>query len=720
MSGEMSSDAGQSAASEDRIGVIVIHGVGETQPGWINDDFIPELVKRTDGLGFSDRSEVYRLNDPGRITSRRTHFHVFTRSAQLRGNRAVTFVELFWADLSRIGESFFARLIAMLQLFYESPLVLGHAFLPSGQKGGLRLLRALILAANWILRWPLTGINASMFVCAIVVLALHALHRFEVLSFLMPRDFAYPAMAMLALLTVGALAFGNWRLHRDIALADIGFSTAVFSALLLTALVLEQLWTSGDRAATQRSEAFEYLHLGGEIFIFTAFLWTHVVTLAIIVFLFLYAWRKITRSPIPLMRPAVALGLTALQAVVWKIGISALWFLLVAAVIDGAEGRNEQQVRALFVLGKRQADLFHVVVFNVGMLIVILAVIGLVLTARYGMRTIRRKAVADQKLELPRLIVSPVVIATIFGLTLFNYYSFFGAKFLDFITCKSAEHYGIIGQILIDLRSIVLEVLNWSSLCGGQYTLPFDPFRLADALITRQQNPTDTDVLKVVGTAIGGSALTYLGTYFRIANSLQSASTGVLHIARDIVDHQYTPRYAGLNRMLVRSKRQRGYPRRERIRKRLDEMMDRVVAAGNYSRLVFVAHSQGSVILHDYLRTSGSGDMLPTVKRIDVVTLGSPLSHLYRYYFRSYDITFSGAEKYNPKLKSWTNLWRIDDPIGHRIDLFADGFIRNETLAAGGHTNYWRDHKVCQLILGLIDDSMEARADAADVSNAER
>lgn len=709
----MSNGTGAAAAAAEKIGVVVIHGVGETQPGWINDDFIPELEGRANGLGVSDRSEVYRLADPGRITSRRTHFHVFTRRAQLPGNRAVTFVELFWADLSRVGENLVARLIAMLQLFYESPLVLGHAFLPAGQKGGLRLLRFLILAANWILRWPLTGINASLFVCALVVLAMHVLGRFEFLKAMMPVDFAYPAMLMLALLAIGALAFGNWRLHRDIALADIGFSTAVFSTLLFAALLIEQVWTSGGRPGTQRSEEYEYLYLAGEIFIFTAFLWTHVVTLAIVVFLALFAWRTVSRSSIPLTRPAAALGLTALQAMVWKIVISALWFLLVAAVVEGKVAQTDQQVRALTVLKARQLDLFHVVVFNVGMLIVILAVIGLVVSTRYGLRTARRKAVADQRLDLPRLIVSQVVIVTIFALTLFNYYSFFGAKFLDFVTCKSAEHYSVIGQILVDVRSIVLEVMNWGSLCGGQYPLPFDPFRWADALITRQKDPTDTDVLKLVGTAIGGSALTYLGTYFRIANTLQSASTGVLHIARDIVDHQYTPRYAGLNRMLVRSKRQRGYPRRERIRKRLDEMMERVVSAGNYSRLVFVAHSQGSVILHDYLRTSGGDDILPSVKRIDVVTLGSPLSHLYRHYFRSYDATFAGADRYNPKVKSWTNLWRIDDPIGHRIDLFSDGFIKNETLKAGGHTNYWRDGRVCEVILDLIDAGPGAAGDTA-------
>lgn len=714
----MTAETAAPIPAQEKVGVVVIHGVGETEPGWINDYLVPELEKRTDGLVFSRRSEVYRLADAGR-TAPNQHFNAFVRRARLSGNREVAFIELFWADLSRVGNNIVSRFIALMRLFYEAPLVLGHAFLPSGQKGGLALLRWVILAANWLLRWPLTGINTAMLLCALVVLAMRTLMTSGWLPFMTVNDYAYPLMAILVLLSAGALAFGNWRLHRDIALADVGFSTAIMSALLLAALIVEQVWTTGAQQGTKRFTEFEYLHLAGELFIFTAFVWTHVVTAGILVFLALLAWRLIGRSPIPLSRPAAALGLTALQAVVWKIAISSLWFLIVAAVL--APYVNDPDVtsrRAYEVLSQRQYDLFHVVVFNVGMLIVILLALVLVIWTRVGTRMIWRSRVMRQRLELPRVIVSPVLIIVIFGLTLFNYYSFFGGKLLAFMTdsCTAGQSlmlgfYGPLGAKLIEWRNAVLGLLDWNGLCGKPMSLPFDPYQWANQIITGKEKPSHKDVLAVLGTAVGGSAITYLFAYFRLANRLQEASSGALHIARDIVDHQYTPRFGGLNRVLMRSKRQRGYPRRDRIRRRLDEVMNEVVAAEDFNRIVFVAHSQGTVILLDYLRSGSSTRTLATASRIDIVTLGSPLGHLYQHYFRSYDVTVPDATALDPKLASWINFWRIDDPIGHRVELIGGGFIRNETLAKGGHTNYWREIRVCRAVLDLIDPELCRRKD---------
>ncbi len=703
----MPTETETSTVAPEKVGVIVIHGVGETEAGWINEHLVPKLDKRSAGLTFSRRSEVYRLDDPGQSNSGQ-HFSAFTRRARMSANREVAFVELFWADLSRVGNNVVSRTLAMMRLFYVAPLVLGHAFLPPGQRGGLALLRWLILAANWLLRWPLTGINAALFFCALVVLGSQWLAGMAGLRYLLPSDWdiAYPLIAILALLTIAAIAFGNWRLHRDIALADIGYSTAACAALLCGGLVLEQFWRAGAR-----TRDFEYLYLASEIFIISAFVWSHVVVAAILVFLALLAWRIVRRASIPLSRPAAALGLTALQAVVWKIAISALWFLIVAAVLSRHQADTKiTDMPAFKALVSRQLDLFHVVVFNVGMLVVMLLAIGLLVSTRWGLRTFRRRALTEQRLDLPRLIISPVVIVIIFALTLFNYYSFFGDKFLRLLTAPCELPTGEVTTIIEEVRRWPIKVRNgfWalvgsSGLCGLKISLPMDPYQWAHQLITGQDTPTHNDVLAVLGTLLGGSALTYLITYFRIANRLQEASGGALHIARDVVDHQYTPRYAGINRLQPRSKRQRGYPRRERIRRRLNEVMMEVVAAEKFTRVIFVAHSQGTVILYDYLRSGSSETTLASASRFDIVTLASPLTHIYRHYFHSYDGSFAAAAEVNPKLGSWTNMWRIDDPIGHRIDLVENGFIGNETLPAGGHTNYWRDDRVCEVILSLID-----------------
>jgi hypothetical protein len=90
------------------------------------------------------------------------------------------------------------------------------------------------------------------------------------------------------------------------------------------------------------------------------------------------------------------------------------------------------------------------------------------------------------------------------------------------------------------------------------------------------------------------------------------------------------------------------------------------------------------------------------IKRFDIITLGSPLSHLYQHYFANYDQK-TRLEALNGRLCSWTNFWRIDDPIGHRVKLVAGDFIHNEPLRKlGGHMDYWKDGRVCEAILDVV------------------
>ena len=46
------------------------------------------------------------------------------------------------------------------------------------------------------------------------------------------------------------------------------------------------------------------------------------------------------------------------------------------------------------------------------------------------------------------------------------------------------------------------------------------------------------------------------------------------------------------------------WPRRERIRRRLLQVLDALAKRGNYDKIVFLAHSQGSVVIYDYLKST--------------------------------------------------------------------------------------------------------------------
>ena len=55
------------------------------------------------------------------------------------------------------------------------------------------------------------------------------------------------------------------------------------------------------------------------------------------------------------------------------------------------------------------------------------------------------------------------------------------------------------------------------------------------------------------------------------------------------------------------------------------------------------------------------------------------------------------------KVNSWTNMWRVDDPIGQDVELVTSPMhIENKGMDRGGHTMYWKENRVCEKIVGLI------------------
>src|SRR5262245_39189531 len=86
------------APTEERVGIVVIHGVGETEPGWINRSICDPLAEEASSLKLVSHSELHSLPDAGNVESG-SNFNVLLRRARM-GTRSIVFAELFWADLS--------------------------------------------------------------------------------------------------------------------------------------------------------------------------------------------------------------------------------------------------------------------------------------------------------------------------------------------------------------------------------------------------------------------------------------------------------------------------------------------------------------------------------------------------------------------------------------------------------------------------------------------
>ena len=119
------------------------------------------------------------------------------------------------------------------------------------------------------------------------------------------------------------------------------------------------------------------------------------------------------------------------------------------------------------------------------------------------------------------------------------------------------------------------------------------------------------------------------------------------------------------------------------------------------------------MILSDYLNDHDdlvdeahhARESLKGVKRIDVLTIGSPLKHIYEHYYGDYEPPYRGTKVLD--VDSWTNIWRVDDPIGQDINPTAcskDGMICNMGIGPGGHEDYWREVDVLAVLWSLIEN----------------
>ena len=66
--------------SRDNVGVIVIHGVGDCEPGWISHYVVDRLSARCAALRPQEHSEAYQLDDRGR-TNPGSFFPAYVRRA---------------------------------------------------------------------------------------------------------------------------------------------------------------------------------------------------------------------------------------------------------------------------------------------------------------------------------------------------------------------------------------------------------------------------------------------------------------------------------------------------------------------------------------------------------------------------------------------------------------------------------------------------------------
>lgn len=633
-------------------------------------------------IAFAPESEVHRVRDPESSDPLAT-WRANVRRWSL-SSRDVVMTELYWADLSKVGTTTLTRFSAILQLVMESPAVLGSAFVSHG--GGVHaLIRWMILFANWLMRRPIAGLSIAIFTAAFVLLCVENLVTDQDKTFWLGAAYV-SSLGFTAV--VGLAAFSRWA-HRKIGLADAALSTTIFSILLIVCALGLPNWL--PKLGMLQSSA-PYMLLSLFVLLSVWFVWTIVIALTVVVVglvtLKHALFGRSSGSP-PVARAGASITLSVLLGMLWKLILSLAGVLIIVlaepksmnlSASCGLSGTltyvdflkalpSRAEIPDACALAYSNIVLIGITIINFVSIVAVLMALFAVMATRRTLIRFRPDRAQAGTLALPRLIANPVIIFTAFLAAIVNPVLIFGS-------------HGVSNRALDNLQVLFYDV--------GTFFL----------------------------TSIAGVLL--LVFLYAFVNWLIDVSNSFVHVGRDLVNHQYNGVGGSLMTLIEPDKTAfevidgrrhvKTYRQRRRIQRRLEALIDEVIGRQDVDRLIFVGHSQGSVVLYDYLMNKDNlvrkdhleTDALADVKSIDIVTLGSPLTHIYKHYFHDYSENAPKIEDSQLMAKAhwWVNMWRIDDPIGQQLDV-VDG-ITNIGLPPGGHFDYWREDQVCQLVWDMV------------------
>jgi hypothetical protein len=136
--------------------------------------------------------------------------------------------------------------------------------------------------------------------------------------------------------------------------------------------------------------------------------------------------------------------------------------------------------------------------------------------------------------------------------------------------------------------------------------------------------------------------------------------------------------------------------------------------------IIVVGHSLGSVIASEAIGSLPTHE--PCLRKIVLVTLGSPLNYLNRAFPES----VHGARGLSQTICGnvrWINLWRRGDIVGKALNIEVASMLQY-CVGKGGHPNYWKDGAVWKAVareaLGMSDGTERQTRNTQDACLLER
>lgn len=645
--------------------MVVVHGVGDPEPGETLSLFTRSIADEDRPL--YEAQQTLWLNEKPDLSESVTQVKTFpahVRRLKFQDG-SIELVEGFWGDLSQVRRGPIGVVLGMFQILFGLRYV---AYVAADQPGiAAHWLKKLGLVSSRILHGPVMAVT---FYLAILTLAVIGT------QLIWPESWAGMLWTQIVLAGCAGVAVlssqvGN-RITRSRIIKRFWFWVNITTAFVTAVMAIKHMTIDWHATVAQYSEA----QLPGLIwycrvlFVLLGLLW-FVETLVVVGMFF--CWAAALFHPRANRRGLlVGFLLPALVVGIWGQCMPLFWVSVKAGVVK-------------FVKLEKFNELFDEAIPMLGvqfMMAMIMAAVTLTIVTHY----LRKRSQIDVESfargqRVPRLLVHPLIqgtlgICTLIGVSLVMWISLVE-------NCGSEWNSDRIGQLLPAANDYAIAILT--------------PLGVMILFLLPKMRVVFDIILDVVNHF-----------YFR--------PTRIKDVLDD--DDEFDIRESTFESGTLY------FSRRDQILQRIKRILAHY--RDQYSHrpdLVLLAHSQGTVDVIETLNDPEMDWLRNSFGKITLVTMGSPVTHLYQHYFGHFYPRFSDRfwGTFHQHVDRWVNIFRVDDFVGLDINFghlpqshedcvemnerssssqcklhFAH--CSNHPVGARGHVNYWADIEVLEVL----------------------
>ncbi|MFN6207413.1 MAG: hypothetical protein ACK49R_13325 [Planctomycetota bacterium] len=656
--------------------VLVIHGVGDPQPGETLSLFARSIAEPDKPL--IERQETIWLNEKSEHATCVQTFGAHLRQLQLRQS-PVCLAEVFWGDVSRVRKGILGALLGLVEIVFGLHYV---AFAAAHQNSpAASALQSLGTLATGILHGPVLAVTYFLGLMTLTLagteLAWSESHRAEF-------------WARILILGCAAVAWtSGWigqQMTRNAGIKEFWFWVKVLAIFMLGLALCKMFWLDHRLPNLMATNQIKpgLIWYCDVLVMFLGLLW---LVEMIVLMGMSFAWLTANLSPGSQRRSLhVAFLLPAMAVGFWGLVMPMAWL---------AAARSLRR----FVQLSDFEKLFNEAVPLLGvqcLMAVLVALAGGAVLVRYGnwRKRALRAAAGSGFQQPPRLIVHGglqvvLAICTVIGMS------------------------GVAGVSILLMRGVEIERL-WLGFFLVQANNSAAGILMPLGFLLFLAFPHLRPALDIM--------LDVINHFFFRPTRLEDSLDG------DEFDIRETTLDEG----------QLFFARRDAVHLRIKQLLawfrDNLETR---PKLTIISHSQGTMIGIEVLNDPELAWLNRSFSSVRLVTMGSPFSHIYQHYFGHLypDLSNEAWLPLRSRLARWMNVYRRDDFVGTRIDfplaarvegVSADGPVTlgidsdcicsNHPVGLRGHLNYWSDREVLAVLRAelLEEKAAQDKKEAAD------